>query len=386
MDLTDIFKPPEPVQGVRCSGCGTSLDLAYADIHEDVAGIDITAIGLPVLRCPACGRDHLPERSRQALVRTHIQATEKGERSVRCTRKKMQKDYGFTKVPFLYDSDDYRYIPGLERAHDEGFLTPVFFNRSVLLKYDTAPGYSVRFASTTYGEIIPPDEASISFGINRHGKVVMWLGDIATLPEQEQYYLRSENVESDHSIGSEFYDGQIDVIFTDPTAENRLFGLRSDFLEAWLKRFGNKVAHLDDTVFDLALAFNAPIVDTTKERRHVADTLNKIHIESLDVAALGNLLKGAGIDPGKLGGLKRLQLLLGTITQASDAAAILSPLFVLYDLRVVYLHLSSEQGSTETLKTITDRLGIPEGSGFLDIYKALIAAMTASYEKLIAIL
>lgn len=37
----------------------------------------------------------------------------------------------------------------------------------------------------------------------------MWLGDIARLPDAEQYYLRSENIDSDHSIGSEFYDGQI---------------------------------------------------------------------------------------------------------------------------------------------------------------------------------
>jgi hypothetical protein len=56
-------------------------------------------------------------------------------------------------------------------------------------------------ASTTYGTIYA---SIIAFGINKHGKLVMWLGDIAKLPESEQYYLRSENVASDHCKGSEF--------------------------------------------------------------------------------------------------------------------------------------------------------------------------------------
>ncbi len=125
----------------------------------------------------------------------------------------------------------------------------------------------------------------------------MWLGDIAKLPASEQYYLRSENVESDHSIGSEFYEGKIECIFTEPTEENRLFALRSQFVEACFKRFGDKVAHLDEEVIALALGFNAPLVDTLKERRHVADTLNRIYVESLDNFSLGKLFKKAGGDP-----------------------------------------------------------------------------------------
>jgi hypothetical protein len=140
----------------------------------------------------------------------------------------------------------------------------------------------------------------------------MWLGDIANLPESEQYYLRSENVASDHSIGSEFYDGQIECVFTEPSEEKRLFGLRSQFIEACFRRFGEKIAHLDEEVVTLALSFNAPIIDTPKERRHVADTLNKIYIESLDNAALATLLREAGGDPASLGSLKRLQALLET--------------------------------------------------------------------------
>jgi hypothetical protein len=91
--------------------------------------------------------------------------------------RKLTKDFGFTKVPFLYDPDDYYYIPGLERTFSVGFLTPVFFDKEVLLKYDASPTCQVKFASPTYGTI-DGESFSISFGINKNGRVVMWLGDI----------------------------------------------------------------------------------------------------------------------------------------------------------------------------------------------------------------
>ncbi len=385
VNVSDVFPPTGHVQRLYCGECSKSLDLAYAAFQEEVSGVDITIIGLPVLRCPICGRDSLPDRSRLAIIEHHRQATTKGAPAVHVTRRKLKEDYRFTDVPFLYDADDYRYIPGLERPFDVGFLTPVFFNRNVLLKYDTAPGYRMRFASMTYGEIVSDDGNAISFGINRNGKVVMWLGDIAKLPESEQYYLRSENVESDHSIGSEFYDGQIECIFTEPTEENRLFALRSQFVEACFKRFGDKIAHLDEEVVDLALGFNAPLVDTPRERRHVADTLNKIYVESLDNSSLATLLKKFGGDPKSLGSLKRLQALLETIANGADIASILSPFFVLYDLRVAYSHLTSNDRAAEILKTVTDRLGIDPASEFLEIYRHLSKALAASYEALVTI-
>lgn len=373
------------MQRIYCSNCGEPLDLAFADFHEDVSRVDIIVTGLPVLRCPICGCDHLPDRSRHLIIELHRQATETGAPTVRLARRKLSEDYRFTNVPFLYDPDDYRHIPGLERPSNEGFLTPVFFNRNVLLKYDTAPGYRVRFASTSYGEIVADESHSFCFGINRNGKVVMWLGDIAELPEAEQYYLRSENVESDHSIGSEFYDGQIECIFTEPTEENRLFALRSQFIEACFKRFGEKIAHLDEEVVTLALSFNAPVVDTPKERRHVADTLNKIYVESIDNAALGSLLKKVGVDAKSLGSLKRLQALLETIANGADIPAILSPFFILYDLRVAYSHLTSDDRATEILKTVTSRLGIDPAAGLIEIYRRLSGTLAASYEELITI-
>lgn len=316
-----------------------------------------------------------------AIIESHKRTLDTGGTEFNTTRRKIEKSFGFTKVPFLYDPDDYFYIPGLQRPFDEGFLTPVYFERRVLLKYDNTPGYRVRFASTSYGQIDTGDDY-ISFGINRNGHVVMWLGDIAKLPEAEQYYLRSENVPSDHSIGSEFYDGQIECVFTDRSKEDNLFRYRSDFVEACFLRFGKKIAHLDAEVMELSQSFNAPVVDTEKERRHVADTLNKIYIESLDNRMLGDILIELGGDPKGLGSLKRLQRVLEKVAPNDDVAAVLSPLYVLYDLRVAYSHLTSAETAKGILEKVTDRLGLPIDSGLATIYEILLSKVSVTFKAL----
>jgi hypothetical protein len=381
MNLEDVYPRSGHVQELYCDSCRGHLDLAFTDFHEDVSGIEISVKNLPVLRCEACQKDHLPDGSRFAIAEQHKIATEKGVAVIRVSRRKMEKDFGFTKVPFLYEADDYYYIPGLYRAFDIGFLTPVFFNRKALLKYDADPAYQVRFASTTYGTI-DTEDSLIAFGINKHGKLVMWLGDIAKLPESEQYYLRSENVPSDHSIGSEFYEGQIDCVYTPPSLENTLFALRSAFLEACAEKFGLKIAHLDTEVYDLALAFIGPVIDTDRTRTHVADTLNKIYLESLDNGALGAIMAKTGSDSKNLGSLKRLQAVLTSIATDKEIASALSPFYVLYDLRVAYSHLTPVATAAAKLKFVTERLRIQEGAGLMAIYAALMAAMTEAFVKL----
>lgn len=385
MDIKDIYPPDGHRPDIHCQACRAHCDLGYTDFVEHLSGVDMQISGLPVLRCPSCGTEALPDLSRLAIIDCHKRALDAGKRFFVSTRSKPNANYDFTPVPFLYDSDDYRYIPGLFRPWDSGFLTPVFFNREVLFKYDNAPGYRVRFASTTYGDI-DTGESSIPFGINRHGRVVMWLGDIAKLPESEQYYLKSENVPSDHSIGSEFYDGQIDCVFTARSREDQLFKARSDFIEACFLRFNEKIAHLDAEVVDLALAFNPPVVDTEKERRHVADTLNKIYLESLANPVLGKIMASLGRDPKGLGSIKRLQGLLELAEPGEDIATLLMPLYVLYDLRVAFSHLHSSEKSSETLETVTTRLGLAKDASLMKIHAELVWRMTSSFDQLSAML
>lgn len=381
MEVTDFFPPAGHVQSLYCTGCQTHLDLSFVDFDNVVSGVDVFISGLPTLVCPQCDASYLPDRSRLAIIETHRQAVEKKSPSVTVKRRKTAKDFGFTKVPFVYDSDDYFYFPGLFRSFDEGFLTPLYFNTEVLIKYDVHPSYRIAFASRTYGSILHHDDFDIPFGLNRHGRLVMWLGDVAKLPESEQYYLRSENVASDHSIGSEFYDGQIECKFTDRTPEDQLLEQRSRFLEGCFARFGQKVAHLEKEVLALAISIRRPVVDTPVERRNVADALNKVYLESFDSKALEKIFAGIGQDASKLGGsLKRIQRLMESVAPADEVSKLMGPLYVLYDLRVAYSHLGSQEGQAEKLQFVLQRLSLPPTATLFEIYDSLLAALRQSFE------
>lgn len=385
MKLSDVYPPEGHIQSLSCDDCKGPLDLVFVDFNEEVSGVDISISGLPHLHCASCGKDHLPDNSRFVIIKLHEESVAQSSPTVNVMRRASDQRFNFTHIDFLYSADDYHYIPGLERPWDQGFLTPVFFNKAVLLKYDASPDYEVKFASTTYGTIYGKD-FYISFGINKHGKVIMWLGDLADLPESEQYYLRSENVPSDHSIASEFYDGQIDVQFTDRTAEDELFGLRSEFIVAVSGKLGVKIAHLDDEVINVSVGFNPPLLDTPKERRHVADTLNKIYVESWDNTALGEAIASQGGDPKGLRTLKRLQMVLEMLAPSADIPSLMSPLFILYDFRVAASHLTSEKTATEMMKKITDRLALSEGSDLQMIYTLLIEELLKSFKSLVDLL
>jgi YgiT-type zinc finger domain-containing protein len=382
MKLSDIYPPKGRIQSLVCDECDGPLDLVFEDFHEEVSGVDIAISGLPYLRCAKCGEKYLPDNSRFAIIRLHEETVVRSTSKVKVTRRPSDEKFNFAKVDFIYSADDYRYIPGLERPWNLGFLTPVFFNKAVLLKYDALPEYQVKFASTTYGTIYS-ENFYISFGINKNGKVIMWLGDLAALPEKEQYYLRSENVPSDHAVASEFYDGQIDVQFTKRSVEDELFGLRSEFISGILAKLGLKIAHLDNEVIEISVGFNPPLVDTSKERRHVADALNKIYVESWDSTVLGKAIAAKGGDPKGLGTLKRLQMLLELLAPSANISSLMSPLFVLYDFRVAASHLTSREAASEIMQKVTERLTLPESADLQTTYARLLEELSKTFRALV---
>lgn len=382
----DELPPKDGAQRAYCAACEGPLDLIFGHFHEVVSHIEIDIDGLPMLKCPACEAHVLPDRSRLSVMRAHEEAVKASKANFVSKRNKITEKFGFTDVPFDYDPDDFYYYPGLVRPWDTGFLTPVFFNRTVLTRYDSDPRYLIEFASPTYGLIRFEDQFSFPFGINRYGHLIMWLGDIAKLPKPEQYYLMSENRPSDHSLGSEFYDGQIECKFTNPTQENKLFAARSAFLIAAFKRWGEKIAHLDTEVRDEAERLRRPVHDTVAQRRSVSDTLNKVHLESLDNGKLAAILTASNIDSAGTGTLKRLQALLASVGAQETVNELMSPFYTLYDFRVACAHLGSAERSAEKMKGVTERLELATDADLQALYDALLAAMTASYLALTKIL
>lgn len=381
MKIADIVPKNGEPQRLYCPTCKASMDLVFEDFSDLVSGVAITIKGLPQLCCPQCAKLCLTDGGAFAILELHRQAVEKGALNVHVTRKKRTDQFDFGKIKFLYDPDDYFYIPGLYRSFDVGFLTPLLFNKRVLIKFDNSPDYDVQFASQSYGTIYT-EERYISFGINRHGKVIMWLGDVATLPESEQYYLRSENVESDHSIGSEFYDAQIEAQFTDLTAEATAIKARSRFAQAFEARFGCKAFHLDAELIDTIAGLTPPLVDTEKERKHVFDSLNRIFVEAIDNAGMNKLLKSLKAVSAGSGSLKRMQAVLETAVNDGSIASALSPLYVSNDLRIAYSHLTSANHRAELLATSATRLSVPADASLDKLYAKLVLELAAALNLL----
>src|SRR5919109_775307 len=254
-----------------------------------------------------------------------------------------RRRFNYCKVPFLYDPRDYYYFPGLYRASGDGYLTPVFFNKEVLLKYIHHPDSAVDFGSDTHGTIHTRDKDSIAFGLNRSDRVIMWLGDIDRLSEAEQHYLRSENVDSDHDVASQFYEAQIDVEFTPPSRENALIRARYEIGNRIFEKLGVKLTQLDLEQLEVMKRIVRPITWDEYNVGRIVDSLNKVLVETINTKVLKRDLRAIDpvFDSTKVNSMKLLQSWLEKRYGFADAGKILRPLFVLYDLRVVFAHLVS---------------------------------------------
>ncbi len=226
----------------------------------------------------------------------------------------------------------------------------------------------------------------ISFGINENGLFVMWLGDIAKLPETEQYYLRSENVPSDHHIGSEFYEGQIEAKFTEEAPENKLFRLRSELNEASRSSLGFPIFQVSSEILDSAILVRDPIFDTKTSRAQVAQALNDVYVESLEAGQLKKHVKAQDVDVSNIKGIKLLEQLMITLGYSDDLRELMKSFYLIYDLLVSQSHLMTTNARREKVNSVAARLGMDDKATFADIYEKIRDALCETLIKMEATL
>jgi hypothetical protein len=413
--------PEMPVPNVtpelQCARCRDWLVLNFKDHNFTLDGIRLLIQSGPVLRCPTCqNRKLLAKRvgrkSRQLSTRKtragfavvtlrydsfsgnyfpvfkpkYFQRFKNSQKSGATLTPTIPKQrFDFCQVPFSYDARDYYYLPGLYRSAGDGYLTPVFFNVEVLLKYAHHPSCTFDFTSDTYGTIHTKDGQTTAFGINRSGHVIMWLGDIARLPESEQHYLASENRNSDHDIGSHFYASQIEVEFTPPSAELDLLAARRKAMDLAFEKLGIKLAQLELEVIDVIKKIRRPIVWNDHGVGQTIENVNKLLVEAIDAEAIKQDLYqiDARLELSKLKSLKLFQKWLKLRCGFIDPSTVTSPLFVLYDLRVLSAHLLSNRKRKKLLTSVHKRLGLPADSSTVkEVYLSLISALKQMYYEI----
>ncbi|MFW5804320.1 MAG: hypothetical protein ACOCWG_03705 [bacterium] len=293
-------------------------------------------------------------------------------------------------VGFKYDSRDYYSIPGLYMQWDEGYLTPIFFSKELLLYYNAHPEYKVKFASTTRFHIYnKKDEALIShgFGINRNGKIICWLGDLeAELQGDENYVHRNLfltfNIDSDHDIISDYYFNQIEANWTSSDNETGIFYHRNEFDKKIKNLFGFELTQLD--INKLIDEYKHPVINESHQIETSYIKLNSLLTESLNVSELKKSLIANGIDSKSIKGLKGLKLFEKFVEhnlKFENSSEIVSLLFILYDLRSLAGHIKDRK-YVEKFNSCKERLHLKDNVAELDIHQVVCKRIKEMYEDL----
>lgn len=192
---------------------GTPLDFC-ADRRTIISqGIKVILNKLPYLKSPATGAVFFTTPAVKIINDYVSKAKATGKFQVtinqlgRFDRGRLPIDRG---TNLKYSAAEHFFIPGLIRSlPSDGYLTPVYFDKNVLVKFQHGIGYDIRVFSRSFGTLSIHGGATIPFGVNRSEKVVIWLGDLIKLDERELFYFYSENISPQYDLHSDFYNSQI---------------------------------------------------------------------------------------------------------------------------------------------------------------------------------
>lgn len=389
---------------LRCPQCGTHRFIRHRLILFGKAPRAYT-MRMPVYECDACPIKPEPviplNCQRVVNFRDHLlnSITEDGP-TVELPFKFLFAEADVTApfphydyLEFEYDPLDYYFIPGLRRDWDDGYLTPVFFDRGVLLHYNNHPDYSVKLTSFSSGNIYQQSERMFSwgFGMNRSGLLFMWLGDLGkdfdAENERDRKRFLASNVASDHDIVSKFYFSQIPYTIEDAFQESdneaKVFSLKNEFDERVKTDFKFDIAKID--IDRLAEYYRPPILEDREQIFNAYLSLTKYLIESLQVDDLKKLLIERGVsekDLKGLGSLKIFERFANVVLQLPDVRTIMTPLYVLYDLRLLHGHLAI--GSLdEKYNSCKQRLDADRSINDLDFFKVVVEKLIQFYTMLL---
>lgn len=376
---------------LRCI-CGDWKFLNFESYVYEEDDIVIALDLCPLLTCPTCGNSDIPDFT-YSQIQTFISDNKDSGRKVFQIKGHSEEPFEKLNYPkgcvdFNISKSDCLFIPALSIG-GLGDFSPVYFSLDVLIYYMHNPRYTVNLGAETYGQI-STEQFVIPFGINRSGKVIMWLTDIIKLPDEEQYYLRSKNIPSDHDVGSEFYEGQLESIWAEPSKINQIKSLRKVLSQLISQVHGLNLFMLDEEAEVITRRINRPILFTNKEVGDTYEDINKILVETLNVKEIkAYIVQNSSYKKKDLADLRGMKLFRQWLNQflhlsVDTVDELLLPLFVLYDLRIVYAHLTSAESREEKLTSVCKRVGLDENCRDNEIiYEVITDKIISMYTTII---
>jgi hypothetical protein len=397
--MTDTQYRDQP----HCPDCTDDLVLAF--VEERVVKDERTVVlEVPEMRCLSCGfvgrRRSFARDVLETVAEQFFLYMEPGQVVKPPLRGQGHRFKRFEHLQLSYDARDYFYYPRLGGEDQDGFLCPVFFDKDALVFFNNHPKYRLVMRSSSSGSIMAGDEPLLShgFGVNRNGRIFMWLGDIdralsGPATRRELDILKAFNVDSDHDLASTYFFSQLpgndDEAFFESNNEAKVFQLIDEINAAFANRFGAPLFKVD--IQRLAEAYRLPVLEDRQQIFQAFMSLNINLVENMDHARLRSLLLGHGLkkeelltkDGNELRSNKLLQMLLERVLCMSpqDAYSTMTPLFVVNDLRQLHGHLT-EDSFEEKYTKYKKALGLTPESRDLEVHARLVELLIASLEKI----
>jgi hypothetical protein len=253
---------------------------------------------------------------------------------------------------------------------DPTIVAALLRHRSARLRWFT--GETGSLGATNYG---------VHFGVNRLGLITVYAKDIGDLQSWEQRLWSAHNVTPDGDVSEELFAAQMEVTPAATVApESDLSAALQEVDAAFAARHGTALLRDHGSVPTLLRRVHRFVAAEPDGLLELAKELTRLFAERVDVDAVAAAIALPRGDK-KLGSLKALEKLVAHHRSESDAAAMMAPLFGIYDLRLATSHLGSTNITSGKARTGVDD-GEPAAmqgrqliQSFVDTLRVIAAAL-----------
>lgn len=386
ISFEDFYKENKSLSIDKCPKCGNKVELVFIDYHIQIDEYSIEVKELPQLECTNCHNRVLTSKSKKVIVYLYEECKSNNKLGVQVTPRELNKRYQFCEgYNFTYDYRDYENIPGLTALTGDGFLTPVYFTKETLIYFMHHPDYELNLFSESYGVFSYKDLFEVPFGLNKNDKLVLWLGDLEKLDDMTLKYLQIHNLPSDHVLmDTEFYDAQLNVIWSEPIIERQIVNQRNKVYDKLKSKHGLDIHHLEEEVIKALENIKKPITYSENEIKPVISALHKILIEAVNTSSLKEyyerLVEKKDKDYKSWGSIKYYDFLLSQFSH-KPTRELVAPLYLLNDLRIIFFHLLSSEREEKLKQNILTTLGLTSFD-IKEVYTRLIGKLDELFKEL----
>lgn len=379
--------------------CGAFYEMQLRDMRISISDYRISISECPIMVCENCGHLHLCPCVIYETQKTYLKMVDKCEKNS-FLRMRSDVRYNYAEAAcFIYDSRDMA-IPGLgvdlDPTNPPGYSCPVYFDRKVLNAFYADNDYELDLFSESYGILARKGtdgwqyEWDLPFGINKNDKVIMFLGDLHRINKSDNaiHLLKAYNTESDHVIvATEFYQAQLNCMFSDPIKEKRIVSLRNAFFKKILKDHGINLFHLESEVEAKGNSLNKPINYSEEEVSRNVIILDGVLNEGIDCVELRKLCVKLSIPvpPNfeELRTRKLLQMVIASKAGEAKARDLMAALFCLNDMRVCFAHLISNDTMDRYKANVVNAFGLRDFNDYRKLYDTLIEKLYGLFMYLV---